>query len=189
VRFHDRDDGTLVVDDAPVLHWLLALLFVGVGGLFVVGPLGVFTDADRLRWWVRAAIAAVGSLGVIVGGWVLARAPRSRLTVRPAPAAVRLQRWGLRGRAGWEWPRAAVTGVQLVQGADDEGGAVFQLHLLLRDARPVPLSIVWTHDRAGLERVARRLAAVTGGRTVNVRGPDADAALPGRDGGVRRRGA
>jgi hypothetical protein len=166
VRLHDRDDGTLVVDDTPVLHWLLAVLFVGVGGLFVVGP-----------------------LGVIVGGWVLARAPRSRLMVRPAPAAVRLQRWGLRGRTAWEWPLVAVTGVQLVQGRDDESGAVFQLHLLLRDARPVPLSIVWTHDRAGLERVARRLAAVTGGRTVNVRGPDAGAALPGRDGGVRRRGA
>jgi hypothetical protein len=169
VRLRDRDDGTLVVDETPVMHWLFALLFVGVGGLFVVGPLGVFTDADRLAWWVRAGIAAVGSIGVAVGGWVLVRAPRSRLTVAPARAGVRLERWGLGGHVAWEWPLAAITGVQLVQGRDDEGGTVFQLHLLVRDARPVPISPVWVHDRSGLERVARRLAAITGGRIVNAR--------------------
>ena len=78
---------------------------------------------------------------------MLVRTPRSRLTVR-----------------------AATAGVQLVQRRDDEGGTVFQLHLLVRDARPVAISPVWVHDRAGLERVAQRLAAITGGRTVNVRG-------------------
>jgi hypothetical protein len=170
VRIRDRDDGTIVVSETPVMHWLLALLFVGVGGLFVVGPLGLFTDADRLAWWLRAGIVMLGSIGVAVGGWVLARSPRSRLTARAAGDDVRLERWGLSGRDTWTWPLAAVTGVQLVQGRDDEGGTVFQLHLLLRDARPVPISPVWVHDREGLERVARRLAAITGGRTVNVRG-------------------
>ena len=64
MRLRDGDDGTLVVDETPVMHWLLALLFVGVGALFVVRPLGLFTDADRLAWWLRVAIATVGSIGV-----------------------------------------------------------------------------------------------------------------------------
>jgi hypothetical protein len=138
VRVRERD-GTLEVEDVPGMHWLLGLLFVGVGGLFVAGPLGLFTDAGRLQWWVRAS--------------------------------VRLECLGLGGRAVQEWPLAALTAVQLVEARDDEGGAVLQLHLHLGEARPVPLSPVWRHDRARMEHVALRLAAAAGARPINVQAP------------------
>ena len=165
--------GTLEAEDVPGMHWLLGLLFVAVGGLFVAGPLGLLADAARLRWWLRAVVATLGGSGVAAGVWTLARSPRSRLTVDPAGAGVRLERWGIGGRDEWEWPLAALAGVQLVEGRDDEGGVVFQLHLLLRDARPVPLSPVWHHGRERMEHVARRLATVAGVRTINVRVPGA----------------
>jgi hypothetical protein len=99
-----RDRGSIVeVDDLPGLHWLLGLLFVVVGGLFFVGPLGVFTDADKLRWWLRVLISGLGALTAGVGIWQIARAPRSRLTIDRMNAHVRLERAGLGGRAKYEW--------------------------------------------------------------------------------------
>jgi len=155
------------------MHWLLGLLFVGVGGLFVVGPLGLFTDARHMAWWIRAVTAALGAGGVAAGGWTLARAPRSLLTVDPAGGRVRLERWGLGGRVMREWPLTALTAVQLAEGRDDDGGAVFQVHLQLGQAPPVPLSPVWHHGRARMELVARTLAAAAGARPINVRAPGA----------------
>ena len=172
MRIRERD-GTLHVEDVPGMHWLLGLLFVGVGGLFVAGPLGLFADAGRLGWWVRAVTAALGVAGVAAGGRTLTRAPRSRLTVDPGGARVRLERWGVGGQATREWPLAALTAVQLAEGRDDEGGAVFQVHLHLLGAPPVPVSPVWRHGRARMEYVARRLAAAAGVRSVNVRAPGA----------------
>jgi len=165
VRVRERSD-TVEVDDTPGMHWLLTLLFVGVGALFVAGPLGLFPDVGRMCWWLRALTAALGATSVAAGLWTLTRAPRSRLTVDRA--RVRLERWGLAGHVVREWPATALTGVQLVAGRDDEGGAVFQIHLWLRDEGPVPLSPVWRHGREPMEQVARRLAAAAGVRATNV---------------------
>jgi hypothetical protein len=172
VRIRERG-GTLRVEDVPGMHWILGLLFVGVGSLFVAGPLGLFPDAGRMRLWLRAVTAALGAAAVAAGIWTLARSPRSRLTVQRARAGVRLEQWGIGGRAVREWPLAALAGVQLVESRDDEGGTVFQLHLILREARPVPLSPVWRHGRERMEHVARRLATELGVRPVNVRVTDA----------------
>ena len=100
-----RDRGSILeVDDVPGLHWVLGLLFVGVGTLFLVGPLGLFTDAERLRWWLRVLIAGMGAITAVVGVWQIARAPRSRLTIDRTNAQLRLERTGLGGRKKYEWP-------------------------------------------------------------------------------------
>lgn len=171
MRVRERG-ATFEVEDVPGMHWLLGLLFVGVGSLFVAGPLGLVADAWRLHWWGRALTAALGALGVAAGLWVLARAPRSRLRVDRATGRVRLRRWGLGGGAAWEWPLPALTAVQLLEGRDDEGGAVFQVHLHFRGARPVPLSPVWRHGREGMESAVRRLAAAADVPPINVRAPE-----------------
>jgi hypothetical protein len=172
MRIRERN-GTLQAEDTPGLHWLFGLLFVTVGSLFIAGPLGLFPDAERLRWWLRVLTAALGAVSVVAGVWTLARSPRSRLTLDPSAARVRLERWGLGGRTTQEWPLTAVTAVQLVEGRDDEGGEVFQLHLLVRESRPVAISPVWRHGRESMETVAWRLAAAAGVRAVNVRPPAA----------------
>ena len=162
-------DGALQIDDVPGMHWLLGLLMLGVGGLFVAGPLGLFTDAGRLAWWVRIVMALLGVAGVAAGGWTLARAPWSRLTVDTVGDRVRLERWGFNGRAVQEWPLAAIAAVQLAESRDDEGGAVFQVHLYFRQASSVQLSPVWRHGRAPMEQVVRRVAAAAGVQSINVR--------------------
>jgi len=170
-----RDRGlVLEVDDVPGLHWLLGLLFVIVGTLFLVGPLGVFTDAEKLRWWLRLLIAGMGATTACVGVWQIARAPRSRLTIDRARARVRLERTGLGGRVKHEWSLSEIAAVDLIERPDDEGSPVFQVRLFLRESLPVPISMVWTHGRDEMERIARAVASSAGVSTVNVRNSEAE---------------
>jgi hypothetical protein len=160
------------------LHWLLGLLFAGVGSLFALGPLGLFRDAPTLRWPVGILCTALGAVVVAAGLWVLSRAPRSRLTVDATADRVQLRRWGLAGRFAVEWPLAEVAAVRLVESRDDEGGAVFQVHLVMREGASVPVSPVWYHGRRTHDAIARRLAAAL---RVPATAPGADTA-PAPDG-------
>jgi hypothetical protein len=96
----------LEVENAPGLHWLLGLLFLGVGLVFVVGPLGLMRDLERVPAWQRALAVGFGAAGVAAGLWTLAGAPRSRLLVDPVRGHIRLEQRGLGGRTVQEWPRA-----------------------------------------------------------------------------------
>lgn len=106
-----RDEGRAFrIDDVPGLHWALVALFVGVGSLFTLGPLGLFTDAEKLRWPLRVLICLLWLTAVPVGLWVFAGAPLSRLVVDRAVGKIRLERWGLSGHSTFEWPCGAPYG-------------------------------------------------------------------------------
>lgn len=154
--------GRFEVRDAPGLHWLLALLFFGIGGVFVLAPLGLAENAHTLRGWERALSLVMGGIGVAVGLWLFDQAPYSRLRLDGAARRVSIVRRGLRGRHVAGWPVADVMRVRLVENTDDEGGAVFQVHLVLRDGRTVPVSLLWAHGRTPVTDVATRLAAALG---------------------------
>jgi hypothetical protein len=156
-------------EDVPGLHWLLALLFIGVGGIFVAGPLGLFLDAGRLPAWQRALAMGFGAVGVVVGFWTLDRSPRSRLVVDPRRGRLHLDQRGVGRRILRDWPLATLAAVELVEDRDDEGGEVFRLQLVLREGEPVLVSPVWRHGRDQMEGVARRLAGAARVGTVNVR--------------------
>jgi hypothetical protein len=160
-------EGSFVVDDAPGLHWLHASGFIVVGAIFVAGPLFLFPDVDRMRFWLRAAIAMLGALSLVVGSWLLLQAPRSRIVADVAQSLLRLDRWSLRGHEQLEWPLSDLVAVQLAERRDDDGDPVFQLTLVLRDARPAAMSSIWYYGRERMAEVARQLAFATGVRAVN----------------------
>ena len=151
------DHGILLVRDSPGLHWLLGLLFLGLGVLFVLGPLWLFTDRTIVAWPVRALSALLGGTGVVVGLWVLSRAPQSTLAVDRGAGRVRIWRWGLGGRQTHSWSIREVEGVRLDEGKDDEDSPVFRVEVVLRDGSAVPVSLLWTHGREPAEDLVRRL--------------------------------
>lgn len=156
MRIVDRHRA-LLVQDSPGLHWLLGLLFLSVGTLFVLGPLGLFTDAMTVGWHVRALSLVLGAIGGLVGLWVLYRAPRSMLRLDRLTGRVHLVRWGLTGRRAYVWSVAEIAAVHLAESADDEGSLVFQVQLLLRDGHVVPVSQLWTHGRQSAVALTERL--------------------------------
>jgi len=163
MQIMSRGDVVLV-RDSPGLHWLLGLLFLGVGALFALGPLGLFHDRAAVGWPVRALSVLLGSTGVATGLWVLHRAPRSTLEVDRLADRVRLRRWGLGGRRTDTWSIHDVEEIRLAESRDDEDGAVFRVLVVLRSGDVVPISLLWTHGREAAQAVAARLRAALGVR-------------------------
>ena len=152
-------EGRLEVHDSPALHWLLGLLFVGGGVLAALLGAGITNDATPVAAWQRALAVVMGIVVTVAGLWVLRRSSYSRASIDARAGRIRIVRLGLRGRRVAEWPLAAVTAVRLVESADDEGGAVFQIHLVLRDGSAAPVSELWAHGRDRFEAAATRVAA------------------------------
>ena len=152
----DRD-GAVFVRDSPGLHWLLGLLFLGVGSIFILGPLWLFTNRAVVAWPVRGLSMLLGGAGVGAGLWVLSRAPYSILEVDRRAGRVRIRRWGVDGRRAHSWSIREVADVRLAESTDDEDTPMFRVEIALRDGSAVPASLLWTHGRGALDGVVKRL--------------------------------
>jgi hypothetical protein len=163
MRIVDRD-GILFVRDSPGFHWLLGLLFLSVGALFVLGPLGLFHDRTTVGWPLRALSALLGGTGVVAGLWMLHRSPQSTLEVDRRSDRVRLRRRGAGGRPTWVWSIRDVEEIRLAETRDDEDRPVFRVLVVLRDGDVVPVSLLWIQGGEAAEAVVTRLREALGMR-------------------------
>jgi hypothetical protein len=161
MRVLERDGGLLLAD-APGAHWAMALLFVGVGLVFVLGPLGLFVNADSVGWLARGTAMVMGGCGVAAGLWIARESPRSRLVYARSSGRVRITRVGTTGRTEREWAAADVAAVAIVTKRDDEGSNVFQVRLVVANGGEEPASLLWSHDGDGAVRCAERLGDALG---------------------------
>ena len=156
MRIVERD-GTLSVRDSPGVQWLLGLLFLAVGSLFVLGPLWLFANRTIVAWPVRALSMLLGGAGVGAGLWVLSGSQYSVLEVDRRASCVRIRRWGVSGRQTHSWLIREVEAVWLAESKDDEDTPMFRVEIALRDGSTVPASLRWTHGKGALDGVVKRL--------------------------------
>ncbi len=157
-RIRRPGPGVLVLRDNPGCFWLLGLLFVGVGGLVAAGLAGAFENLDQVSPLEKALawVLALAALGA--GLWTFYRSPQSRIEVRAGDGTLTVRRRGLL-RAGREvYALADVADVLLDQTSDIDGDPVHRLAMRLHgDSDLIPLSLLWLHDRPGLEQAAREI--------------------------------
>lgn len=153
---------TLEIRDAPGWHWLLALLFIGVGAIFVFVTRALVRGAGTFVSWQGVLAIVMGTVAIVVGIWMLVRAPFSRLRLDRLRRQVEIVRWGVFGRDAMRFAVADITAVRLVESTDEAEGAVFQVHVVPRRGHPVPVSVLWAHGREPVGAVATRLAAALG---------------------------
>jgi len=163
MRIVEDSPARLVMQDQPGCIWLLGLFFAAIGGVFIVGLLGAFTNlsdvspAGRVVAWAMA-LAAVGAGAHIVRG-----TPRSRLELDRAAQTLTLRRRGLFRNEAFSYPLTLVSQVLVRVDKDSDGDNYYRLVMLLDGGQEVVISHVGQHDRAGLDLVADALRAALGG--------------------------
>ena len=148
----------LFIEDSPGLFWVFGALFVFVGAIFVLGPLGLATNAADVSLGVRIVIFSFGTIAVGVGLWVWKRSPLSRVHVNVTDRYVLVTRWGLTGREEIRVDFAEVHRLELESDKDSEGDPVFRPLVRLRNNATVLLSLLHVHDRTQVERVIQEVA-------------------------------
>jgi hypothetical protein len=164
-----RNGGHISIRDRVAPFWALGLFLLAGGVMAVAMPLGLATNAGDLEPWERLASVGLG-LGVIAGAlWWLGRSPGTHVQLDLTRRRLRLVRSGLSGREVRSLSFDELQSVEVEQGTDSEGGAVWRPAVRLRSGQLVLLSELWSHDQAAVEEgvsvvsAACRLPSITQG--------------------------
>ncbi len=152
-----EEEEHLTIQDNPGLSWLLAALFMAVGGLAAAGPLGLFSNVTELTMGLRVLIFCFGVIGIAVGGFVLRGAPLSTSVVDRRSRQVTIARRNLFGGFSAQIAFSEIEGVEIIQKDNEMGDPIFQVQLVLTGGKIVPVSVLWDQDRQGCERAAAEL--------------------------------
>jgi hypothetical protein len=149
----------LVLSDRPGCFWLLGLFFVAIGGLFLAGVAGLFTNAEDLSLAARALIALMAAAAVGAGIYLIHRSPGSHARFDAGAGRLALKRY---------WPfysstrtvyLSDVAATYAEKSEDTEGSLVYRPTIRLCCGEEIALSSLWQHDQAGVERVVADVEA------------------------------
>src|SRR5262245_17120771 len=94
----NESEGNTTIRDTPGCMWFVAGMFLFVGTIFVLGPLGLFTNNAEVPLWTRGLAFVMGFVGVGTGVWLLWRSPSVATTIDVRRRRVIIRERGLAGR-------------------------------------------------------------------------------------------
>ena len=148
-------DDELILRDAPGCLWLFGAFFVFVGGVFVYGSLGGFTNRDEVPWWLIPFSFFMGATTVGVGIWQIAAHPSSKVTMNSLTKTVLHERRGLFKKSDRIFRFDEIRHFSVEQSEDDESNPIWKLELNLTSGETVELTSVWERNQEKCEAVAQ----------------------------------
>jgi hypothetical protein len=142
----NQTENELVIRETPGCMWIFGLFFAIVGGAFVYGALGGFTNFDRQELWTLALAFVMGSIGVGVGVWMIYRAPVTKVVINRIEKSVLMTRYGLSGRRQTFFDFNEIEQFSLIEEADSEGDPVWSLGMNLTNGEIIKISSLPSHD-------------------------------------------
>jgi len=139
-------ENELILRETPGCLWIFGLFFALVGGVFVYGALGGFTDYARHGFWMLAPAFAAGSVGVGVGGWMIYRAPVTKIIINRIEQTLSMTRYGLFGRRQTFYTFDEISEFSLIEERDSEGDPIFSLGMNLVNGETLRISALPSHD-------------------------------------------
>jgi hypothetical protein len=150
----------ITIQDRPGCFWLFGLFFVLIGGIFVVGAAGLFSNLEEVSWPVRGLTFLLGMAAVGAGLYVIADAPRSLAVCDFQSHVFMVHQKGLLRRQTNIIPFDEIQAIFVEQSEDTDGGEIYRPALQLLDGQIVPVSQLWNHNRAEVDGVINELSRV-----------------------------
>jgi hypothetical protein len=147
----------LTIRGSPGCFWLLGAFFIILSFIFILGPLGLFTNANAISLPERILAFAMGFIGVAAGLYMLASSPYTVATFDRQQGHVDIKRVGLFRRSSERYPLADILSVDIEESRDGDGDPIYQLQMTLRSGQHVPLSRLWMQGKDEHEQVRQTL--------------------------------
>lgn len=141
-------NGELVITETPGCLWIFGLFFVFVGGIFVYGSLGGFSDYGSIAVWQLALACAMGAIAVGVGIWIIYRAPANKIIINSYDKTVVLQRLGLRGKTRIIYNFEEINRFCIIEEQDDESNLIWSLGMERTDGETIKISSFASHNES-----------------------------------------
>ena len=136
----------MFIEETPGCLWLFGLFFAVIGGIFVYGSLGGFTNRDEVPAYAIYLAFFMGAVGVAVGTWIISRAPVTKVTVDREKQTVTHLRLGLFGKRQKIYAFDHLKGFIVIEEKDDEGDPIWSLGMELSNGELVTISSLPRHD-------------------------------------------
>ncbi len=142
----EETHNELIIRESPGCLWIVGLFFAFVGGIFVYGALGGFTDYSRHSPLMLAAALVMGSVAVGVGVWTIYNAPITKIVINRIENTVLMSRYGLLSREDSVYDFDQIEGFCLMEDRDDEGSPIWYFALQLIDDEPIRITSLASHS-------------------------------------------
>jgi hypothetical protein len=156
MTFKEQQDE-LVLRDTPGCVWLLGLIFVALGGLFVYGVLGGFNNINELSPMKKGITAFIALSGLAGGLWTIARHPIITTILHQQTRVIEIRRAGLTGKSAEVYTFAQAREFRVIDSKDSDGDPIYEIVLSLNGGREVTLSNSIGRDRPAYEEITARL--------------------------------
>lgn len=140
-----QNANELIIRETPGCLWIFGLLFCFVGGVFVYGSLGGFTNWNEVSVWIILMSFVMGAIACGVGYWVILRAPVTKIVISRASETVTHTRYGLFGVKKNIYSFDRIKQFCLVEEKDDESNTIWSLGMELASGETVKISSLPSH--------------------------------------------
>lgn len=142
----EQTQNELIIRETPGCVWIMGLFFALIGGIFVYGALGGFTDYAAHPAWTLALTFLMGSAAVAVGFWIFYGAPITRVVIDRLENEVLMTRYGLFGKREAFYAFEEIERFCLIEEQDDESNPIWSLGIELTDEELIKISAHPSHD-------------------------------------------
>lgn len=135
----------LIISETPGCLWIFGLFFALIGGFFVYGSLGRFTNHNEVPRWGIALSCVMGMIGVIVGIWVIYNAPVTKIIINRRAQTVIYDKYGLNGKTRTIYGFDQIKRFLTVEEKDSEGDSIWSFGMEFYGGKTIKFSALESH--------------------------------------------
>ncbi len=140
-----RTANELTIQETPGCLWFIGAFFAFVGGSFVFGALGAFSNLGQSPIWQVVLAFLMGSISIGVGFWIIHSAPISKLVIDRFDERIILTRRRLFERSEDIYSFEDVERFCQIQDIDDEGILVWFFGMDLTEGETITITSLASH--------------------------------------------
>jgi hypothetical protein len=142
----EQIENQLIIRETPGCIWVFSSLFLVVGGLFVYGSLGNFSNNGSVPFWLLPITFLMGAIGCGVGLRLIYHSPITKVIVSRDNETVAHTTYGIAGRTHTVYHFDEIEAFCLIEEKDDEGDPVWSLGMEIQGGETVKISSLESRD-------------------------------------------
>ncbi len=135
-----QTENELIINETPGCLWIFGLFFALVGGSFVYGSLGGFTNFNEVPFWQLALACFMGLIGVSFGVWQIFSAPVTKIVFNRTTKTVDYTKYGLTGKTRTFYKFDQIKKFHTLEEKDSEGDPIWSLAMELLSGEIIKVS-------------------------------------------------
>lgn len=139
-------ENELILKEIPAIMWIFGLFFASIGGIFVYGSFGGFSNYNEVGIWTIYVTRFMGMCGVLAGFWIISKAPISYIRVNNLTKNLYIEKTGVLGKTYTEVNLENVEKFLLIEGTDTEGDRTWTFGYEQTDGEMIKLSAICLHN-------------------------------------------